>query len=46
MGWMDADKDEVDWEAEEGVEWVEGKRGDKDGGKTKETEGVREGNGS
>ena len=27
---MDTDKDEVDWEAEEGVEWVEGKRGDKD----------------
>ncbi len=30
MGWMGADKDEVDWEAEEGAEWVEGKRGDKD----------------
>ena len=29
-GTMDADKDEVDWEAEEGAEWVEGKRGDKD----------------
>jgi hypothetical protein len=37
MGQMDADKDKVDWEAKEGVEWVEGKRGDKDGGKTKET---------
>ena len=30
MGRMDAGKDKVDWEAEEGVEWVEGKRGNKD----------------
>ena len=30
MGWMDADKDEIDWGAEEGGEWVEGKRGNKD----------------
>jgi hypothetical protein len=37
MGRMDADEDKVDWEAEERVEWVEGKKGDKDGGKAKET---------
>ena len=36
---MDADEVEVevDWEAEDGVEWVKGNGGDEDGGKTEET---------
>jgi len=34
---MDTDEVEVDWEAEEGVEWVEGKRGSEDGVKTRMT---------
>jgi hypothetical protein len=34
---MDVDEVEVDWEAEEGVEWAEGRGGDEDGGKTEES---------
>ena len=39
---MDVDEVEVDWEAEEGVEWVEGRGGEgrggeEDGGKTEES---------